>query len=457
MTAALDVDLLVIGFGKGGKTLAATLGARGQRVVLVEQSATMYGGTCINTGCVPTKSMVYQGELGIGYPEAVATTEQLTAGLRATNLATFDPLPTANVLTGRAQFRDSHTVEVHTDSDTTTVTARTIVIGTGSEPIIPDIPGLRACPVTRTSDQLLHQIARPDRLVVLGGGYIGLEFASMYTAFGSSVTVLERRSAVLAAEDDDVADATKALLTQRGVTVITGAEVVGVHTVLRPGGPPAARVDYTAGGVTASIDADTVLCALGRRPITSGLALDRAHVQSTDTGSILVDEFRRTSQPHIFAVGDVNGGPQFTYISLDDYRIVLNQLTGAVNPRSANDRVAVPNCLFVSPPLARVGLTEREAVAAGHAVKVATSPVVVLATVARARIVGDTAGMMKIVVDAQSDQILGAALLCHDAHEVINQVALAMRFGITATALRDGIYTHPSMSEAFNQLLGLLK
>ncbi|MBX8689859.1 FAD-dependent oxidoreductase [Mycobacterium sp. 20091114027_K0903767] len=457
MSAPVDADLLVIGFGKGGKTLAATLGARGQRVVLVEHSPAMYGGTCINTGCVPTKSMVYQGEYGTGYPEAVAVTEQLTAGLRAANLAMFDPIPTATVLTGQAQFIDTHTVEVAGTSGTHTVTARTIVIGTGSEPVIPDIPGLPDCPVVRTSDQLLHQAARPDRLVVLGGGYIGLEFASMYASFGSSVTVLERRPTVLGAEDDDVADTARNLMAQRGITVIADAAVHRVHTVLRPGGPPAARVEYTVAGAAATIGADTVLCALGRRPNTDGLALDRAGVQTSASGGVVVDSFRRTSQPHIFAVGDVNGGPQFTYISLDDYRIVLDQLTGAASPRSADHRVAVPNCLFLTPPLARVGLTERGAVAAGHRIKVAASPVVALTTLARARIVGDTAGLMKIIVDAKSDQILGAALLCHDAHEVINQVALAMRFGITATALRDGIYTHPSMSEAFNQLMGMLK
>jgi pyruvate/2-oxoglutarate dehydrogenase complex dihydrolipoamide dehydrogenase (E3) component len=225
----------------------------------------------------------------------------------------------------------------------------------------------------------------------------------------------------------------------------------------RPGGPPAARVEYLVDGRTETIDADNVLVALGRMPNTAGLRLDRAGVEVTDNGAVVVDDHRRTSQPHIFAVGDVNGGPQYTYISLDDYRIVLDQLTGAAQPRSASQREAVPNCLFLSPPLARVGLTETQARTAGYDVRVAASPVVALATVARARIVGDTAGMMKVVVDAATDRILGAALMCHDAQEVVNLVAMAMRHGISAGALRDGIYTHPSMSECFNQLLGLLK
>jgi pyruvate/2-oxoglutarate dehydrogenase complex dihydrolipoamide dehydrogenase (E3) component len=463
MNVALNVDLLVIGFGKGGKTLAATLGARGQRVALVEHSPQMYGGTCINTGCVPTKSMIYQGErLTAGsdgrsaYSAAVATTEQLTAGLRSANLSMFNSIATASVLTGHARFVDSKTVEVATDSGAVTVSAAAIVIGTGSQPVIPDIPGLRECPVAVTNTHLLHHAARPDRLVVLGGGYIGLEFASMYANYGSSVTVLERRPAILAAEDDDIAAACLRLLDDRGVTISTGVEVTSVQTVSRPGAAPAALIEYVVDEVTHTTEADTVLVALGRAPNTNGLELERAGVETTGAGGIVIDEFCRTSQSHIFAVGDVNGGPQFTYISLDDYRIVLDQLTGAAHPRSAADRKAVPNCLFLTPPLARVGLTERQARSAGHRVKVAASPVVNLATIARARIVQETEGMLKVVIDAGSDEILGAALLCHDAQEVINLVALAMRHGITASALRDEIYTHPSMSEAFNQLLGML-
>lgn len=464
MTGHIDADLLVIGFGKGGKTLAGDLGRQGRRVVLVEESPAMYGGTCINTGCVPTKSMVYQAEHlpegasgAAAYAVAVAQTERLTAGLRAANLSALASVSSATVLTGRATFVDSTTVEVVTDAATVTVKAQQIVIGTGSTPNIPDGYGLADCPVAVTSTELLRLASRPDRLVVLGGGYIGLEFASMYAGYGSTVTVLERRPSVLANEDPDVADAARAVLRDRGVSIVTGASLVGVQTMPRPGGPPAARVEYLVDGRTETIDADNVLVALGRMPNTAGLRLDRAGVEVTDNGAVVVDDHRRTSQPHIFAVGDVNGGPQYTYISLDDYRIVLDQLTGAAQPRSASQREAVPNCLFLSPPLARVGLTETQARTAGYDVRVAASPVVALATVARARIVGDTAGMMKVVVDAATDRILGAALMCHDAQEVVNLVAMAMRHGISAGALRDGIYTHPSMSECFNQLLGLLK
>lgn len=422
----------------------------------------MYGGTCINTGCVPTKSMVYRGELaGVQDPDvyasAVATTERLTSGLRAANHAALQFVPSVTLLTGAARFRSENEVTVTTEAGVVTVRARNIVVGTGAVPVYPDLPGLRECPVTVTSAELLQTVARPDRLVILGGGYIGLEFASMYAAFGASVTVLEQRPTILGNEDPDVAEVARALLDERGIAIRTGVNVVGVETILRPGAPPAARVEYLDGGNSTTVEADNLLIALGRTPNTARLDLQHAGVEVTDTGAVVVDDYRRTSQPHIFAVGDVNGGPQFTYISLDDYRIVADQLNGVANPRRASDRRAVPNCLFLSPPLARVGLTETQARNAGYQVQVAVSQVVNLATVARARIVGDARGMMKIVVDGASDQILGAALLCHDAQEIINIVALAMRYRVPAGKLRDEVYTHPSMAECFNQLLGLLR
>jgi pyruvate/2-oxoglutarate dehydrogenase complex dihydrolipoamide dehydrogenase (E3) component len=451
----IDADLVVIGYGKGGKTLAAALGRQGQRVVMVEQSPQMYGGTCINIGCVPTKSMVFRSEhLGAAaahpdeYRTAVGATAELTTALRAQNLAMLETIPSATVLTGRAEFLDATTVRVDlVDGEAATVSGRTVVVGTGSEPVIPDIPGLRSNPRVSTSTELLVTENLPGRLVVLGGGYVGLEFAAMYAHYGSAVTVLERHSHILGREDEDVAGCARAILSDSGIEIVTGAEVVSVD-----GG----TVHYTADGGRRTVDADVILVALGRRPVTAGLGLDRAGVQTGPDGAISVDEHLRTSAPHIFAVGDVNGGPQFTYVSLDDYRIVLDQLTGT-GERSTADRRAVPYVLFTTPPLARVGLTEREAVACGRRIKVASIRVADMATVPRARIVGDAAGMMKVVVDADDDTVLGAALLSHDSHEVINTVALAMRHGITASQLRDEIYTHPSMTEAFNQLLGALR
>lgn len=448
-----DADLIVIGFGKGGKTLAAAYGRQGRRVVLVERSAQMYGGTCINIGCVPTKSMIFAGEEAAGrvpdpsaYAAAAQATANLTEGLRAENFTMLNDLPSVDILTGPARFVDPHTVTARTDAGEVTVTGSTIVVGTGSEPLWPNLPGLQGNPRAVSSTELLVTTERPDKLVVLGGGYVGLEFAAMFASFGSHVTVLERHPAILCREDDDVAACVTELISRAGVEVVTSADVTSVD---------GATVHYTAAGAVKSVRADRILVALGRRPATGGLALERAGIVTRADGSIEVDEHLRTSQRHVFAVGDVNGGPQFTYVSLDDYRIVLDQLTGA-GTRSVQDRRAVPYSLFLSPPLSRVGLTERDARATGRPVKAASLPVAKMATVPRARIVHQSEGMMKVVVDAGTDEILGAALLSYDSHEVINMVALAMRHGITASALRDEIYTHPSMTEAFNQLLGVL-
>jgi pyruvate/2-oxoglutarate dehydrogenase complex dihydrolipoamide dehydrogenase (E3) component len=215
-------------------------------------------------------------------------------------------------------------------------------------------------------------------------------------------------------------------------------------------------VSYEKDGQVATVEADVILVALGRVPATRGLNLAAAGVRTSSRGAVEVDEHLRTSQRHIFAVGDVNGGPQFTYISLDDNRIVVDQLTGS-GTRSTADRVAVPYTVFMTPPLARVGLTERQARDSGRTVKVASKPIAQIAAMPRARIVGNTRGLMKFVVDAESDEVLGAALLNVDSQEMINLVSLAMRHGMTATELRDGIYTHPSSTEGLNEVLSALQ
>jgi pyruvate/2-oxoglutarate dehydrogenase complex dihydrolipoamide dehydrogenase (E3) component len=199
-----------------------------------------------------------------------------------------------------------------------------------------------------------------------------------------------------------------------------------------------------------------VLFATGRRPATADLGLDRAGIRTDDRGCIVVDEHLRTSVPGVFAIGDVNGGPQFTYISLDDYRIVLDQLTGA-GTRATTDRVAVPSTTFLTPPLARIGINETRARALGLRILIGTKHVNDIAAMPRAKIVGETHGLIKVIVDAETDQILGATLFCVDAQEVINTVALAMRTRTTATQLRDAIWTHPSTTEGFNEVLAGLR
>ncbi|WSC42012.1 FAD-dependent oxidoreductase [Streptomyces sp. NBC_01763] len=216
-----------------------------------------------------------------------------------------------------------------------------------------------------------------------------------------------------------------------------------------------ATVVYDKDGHEHSVAADAILAATGRAPATRDLALEAAGVRTTERGAVEVDGFLRTSQPHIYALGDVNGGPQFTYISLDDSRIVLDQLIGE-GKRSTADRVAIPHTLFMTPPLATVGLTEKEARAAGHRVKIASQPVAEIIAMPRAYIVEDPRGVMKFVLDADTDDILGAALLSIDAQELINTVALAMRHGVKAAELRDAVYQHPTSTEAFNDVLATI-
>ena len=452
----LTVDVLVIGFGTAGKLVAAGMGRNGARVAMVEQSDQMYGGTCINIGCVPTKSLVHlaetrdpRAEPDDWFRDAAQRTKHTTTRMRSRNYAMLEGIDAVTVITGHASFVDAHNVMVATHNDTLVVTADVIVIDAGSEPVIPDIVGVGSSVHTYTSTGLLASTERPPRLAVIGGGSVGVEFASLYGQFGTAVTILEQSEALFEREDDDVAAAATELLEQAGVTICTGARVIKITDHAR-----SATILYSAGGVVRSVEAEAVLIAAGRVPAVLGLGLSNAEVRVTSQGAIAVDEYLRTSQPHIYAVGDINGGPQFTYVSHDDGRIVLDQLAGDAS-RSTMDREALPYTVFLSPPLTRVGLTEREAQTQGRMIDVvAMRRGGTLADMPRSEIVGDTRGLIKFVVDAVTDEILGAALLCVDAQELINLVALAMRSHVTATALRDSIFTHPSSSEAIGEVLG---
>ncbi|WP_329457386.1 FAD-dependent oxidoreductase [Streptomyces sp. NBC_01497] len=452
-TTMLSADVLVVGFGKGGKTAAHALTDAGRRVILVEQSENMYGGTCPNVGCVPTKMLVHysnarrpEDDAQGFFQHSVAGVRELTSAFRAGNFSSLDGKDTATVITGAAHFLDPHTVAVGEGTDRITVTAPTILINTGSEPVVPAIAGLAASPHLVSSTELTQTSNLPERLVVIGGGYLGLEFASIYRHFGTDVTVLEAADRLLPREDEDVAGAVTQILTGDGIRVITGAVVSEVRDT-----GAVSSVVYEKDGRTHTVEASALLPATGRRAVTSQLRLDAAGVKTAANGSIVVDEHLRTSRPHIFALGDVNGGPQFTYISLDDARIVLDQLLGE-GTRTTTDRVAVPHTLFITPPLATVGLTETQARSKGLDFTVARENVADIVAMPRAHTVEETRGLMKFVVDARTDLILGAALLSIDAQEIINTVALAVRHGITATELRNSIYTHPSSTEALNEV-----
>ncbi len=449
----IDVEVLVIGWGKGGKTLAGTLGRAGRRVAVVERSRDMYGGGCINIACVPTKDLVHSAETRrptddpqSWFEQAVAGRDALTSKLRARNHAMLAEIDTVTLIDGHARFAGPHEVDVTGGGEHLRVRAETIIINTGSVPARPDIPGA-AGPRVHDSATIQHVQPLPRRLVIVGGGYVGLEFAGMFAQFGSQVTVLVRGERLLGHEDRDVAGAVQALLEEVGVEFLFGA-----HTERIDHRPDAVSVAVSTADAARTLTADAVLLATGRAPATADLGLHEAAVQVDDRGFIIVDEQLRTSAPGVFAVGDVNGGPQFTYVSLDDNRVVIDQLTGE-GRRTTTDRVAVPSVMFLTPPLARVGITETQAQEEGRQVLIASKRVADIAAMPRPKIVGQTHGLIKVIVDPVTDLILGAAVLSIDSQEVINLVALAMRAGVTASTLRDGIWTHPSSTEALNEVL----
>nr|WP_255622756.1 FAD-dependent oxidoreductase [Tessaracoccus sp. OS52] len=451
---------MVIGWGKGGKTLAGAMGRAGKRVALVEQDPMMVGGTCINVACVPTKALIHdaaarrpQDEPSAWFSDAVARRDELTAAMRKKNHSLLDEVDTVLLVSGRAVFTGPREVTVAQGADELRIVARTVVINTGSRPNVPGIPGLDGAPLGATvhdSTTLQHADPLPRSLVVVGGGYVGLEFASMFRHFGSEVTVLDRGSRPLRREDDDVAATAVEIMEGDGVRFVAGAAVARIDP-----GTDRARVTYEADGSRESITAEAVLLAVGRTPATDGLGLEAAGVEVDEHGFVVVDDHLRTSAEGVFAIGDVKGAPMFTYTSLDDYRIVADQLVGD-GVRTTGDRV-VPYTLFLTPPLARVGVTTKQAEDSGRDVLVATRKVADIAAMPRPKIEGDSRGIVKFVVDAATDEVLGAAMMHVHAEEVINLVAMAMRHGITASQLRDGVYTHPSATEALNEVLGGLR
>lgn len=448
----IETDLLVIGWGKAGKSLAKALGTSGRSVVMVEQSDQMYGGTCINIACVPTKALVHQAELRRAadatadwFTTAVGKRDTLTAKLRAANHAMLAEVDAVTVIDSRARFVGPREVQVSAGADRLRISGRTVVVNTGTVPTRPDLPGVDG-PRVHDSTTLQHVDPLPGRLAVVGAGFVGLEFAGMFARFGSRVTLLNSADRLLRREDTDVAGAVSAALADTGVEVIHGVRAKGFVD-----DGPVVTVHHDGG----TLDVDAVLVATGRTPKTADLDLDAAGIDVDDRGFIVVDEQLRTSADGVFAVGDVNGGPQFTYISYDDHRIVLDQLVGA-GGRRTTDRIAVPMTTFLTPPLSRVGLTETQARANGLDVHVVAKAVADIAAMPRPKILGETHGLIKFVVDANSGLLVGATLFCVDSQELINLVALAMRSGVSAADLRDGIWTHPSSTEALNEVLAAL-
>ncbi|MCI5812696.1 MAG: FAD-dependent oxidoreductase [Lactobacillus sp.] len=438
------VQNIVIGFGKGGKTLAKFLAQRGEEVLVVERSTKMYGGTCINIACLPSKRLVTEAARGTDFAAAIQGKIQMVKQLRDKNYHMLADEETVTVLDGMAHFTGNHTIAVKTASGLKEFEGERIFINTGATPNIPTIPGLKDSQNLLTSTTAMELPKLPKKLVIIGAGYIGLEFAAMFASFGAHVTMLDHHATFLAREDDDVATMVAENLRSLGVEIkmdVTLKKVLDQdqQTILT----------YEENNREQTVTADKVLVAAGRHPVTENLGLENTDIQLASDGAIKVDSHLHTTVPNVWAIGDVKGGPQFTYISLDDLRIIKSELYGD-GTRQTTNRGVVPTSVFIEPPLSQVGLTEKQAQVAGKHYELFKMPV---AAIPKAKVLKDQRGMLKMLVDPDTKTIIGATIYAPESHEIINMVALAMRAQLPYTMLRDQIYTHPTISEAFNDLL----
>lgn len=453
-------DAIIIGFGKAGKTLAAELSNRGWQVAVVERSSMMYGGTCPNIACIPTKTLVH--EAGIAallyhddypkqanlYKQAIGRKNRLTSFLRNNNYERLSKRPNVMVYTGEGSFVSANIIKVALPEGDIELQGKEIFINTGSTPIIPAIDGIKESQKVYTSTTLLDLNVLPQHLIIVGGGYIGLEFASMYAEFGSKVTLLEGGNRFMPRNDQDIANSVKEVLEKKGIEIHLNARAQSIHDT-----NDGVTLTYSdvSDGTPYFVDGDAILIATGRKPMIEGLNLQAAGIGVDAHGAIVVNDQLRTTVPHVWAMGDVKGGPQFTYLSLDDFRIIRDQLFGD-KKRDIGDRDPVPYAVFIDPPLAHIGLTEEEALKRGYSFKVSRLPAT---SVVRSRTLKQTDGMLKAIVNDHSGKIMGCTLFCAEAPEIINIVAMAMKTGQHYTFLRDFIFTHPSMSEGLNELFDI--
>jgi pyruvate/2-oxoglutarate dehydrogenase complex dihydrolipoamide dehydrogenase (E3) component len=454
MAQAERVENLIIGSGESGKWLAWDLGANGQETVVVERK--WIGGSCPNINCLPSKNEIHSAKVAYtvrnaaafgtdvtgartNMPNVLARKRKMVADEIAGHLARYREVGTQLIL-GEARFVAAKTVEVKLrDGGIRRFVGDRVFLNLGTRPSVPPIPGLAA--VAMTNIELLELDRVPEHLVVLGGGYVGLEFAQAYRRFGSRVTVIERGLQLLSKEDPDVAEAVSQLLLDEGVDVLRGTETLRVD-----GAPRALRVVVRADGREQAIEASHVLAALGRTPNTHGIGLDLAGVELDERGLIATNDRLETSAPGVWALGECAGSPQFTHVAFDDFRIVRDNLAGGNHSKRGR---LVPFCLFTDPPLARVGLSETEARRHGVAVRIASLPI---QSVLHSETTGELRGFMKALVDAQRNHILGFTMFGAEAGEVASIVQIAMTAGLPHTSLRDAILAHPTMAEGLNVL-----
>ncbi|MBJ8325844.1 FAD-containing oxidoreductase [Streptococcus pacificus] len=434
-----EYDLLVIGFGKGGKTLAAKMAAKGKSVAMVEQDPLMYGGTCINIGCIPTKTMLHSVETGHDFKAVMSEKEAVTKRLRQKNYDMLAKAQTVDVYTAKARFISNKVVEISSQGDTKQLTAKNIVINTGVVSNVLPIPGLLESKNVYDSTQMQTLTTQPKTLGIIGGGNIGLEFANLYTQLGTKVTIFDPQDRIFSREEELISQMAQEYMEEDGISFQLSS------TITRVKNDNDKTVIVTDKGDFAF---DVVMYATGRIPNTKDLGLENTDIKTTANGAIVVDEYRQTTVSDVFAVGDVNGGPQFTYVSLDDFRIVYDYLMGDKS-YSLTHRSNVPNTTFTNPPLARVGLDEKMAKEQGLPYKVNSLKV---AQMPRAHVNNDLRGVFKVVVHEETKEILGATIYGAEAHEIINLITIAMDNQIPYTYFQKQIFTHPTMAENLNDL-----
>jgi len=456
-------DALVIGAGQAGVPLSTALANAGWRTAVIEREHV--GGTCVNEGCTPTKTMVasarvaylarratdygvHTGPVTVDMGHVRQRKRDIVDSFRSGNQRRIEQAEGLDLLMGEARFIGPKQVEVRlNDGGTRSMTAETIFINTGARPRVPALPGLDAVPFLN-STSIMELDVVPAHLTVVGGGYIGLEFGQMFRRFGSQVTIVQRSEQLLTREDKDVAQEIGEILREDGIEVLLNTQPLRVEPARDQGIGLAVRTPEGERTVTGS----HLLIAAGRVPNTDRLNPGAAGIKVDERGFIPVNGCLETNGTGIYALGDVKGGPAFTHISYDDFRIIRTHLLEG-GEASIEDRL-VPYTVFIDPQLGRVGLTEREARAQHRAVRVAKIP---MNWVARALEVDETRGLMKAVVDADSGQILGAAILGIEGGEIMAILQVAMMGGVPYTSLRDGVFAHPTLAESLNTLFTSLE
>lgn len=458
MTATERYDAIVIGAGQAGVPLAIAFAGAGLATAIVEREHV--AGTCINEGCTPTKTMVASarvahvarraerygvgtGAVSVDMARVRQRKRDIVTSWRAGSEARIEAAEGLELLMGEARFTGPRILDVGLlDGGTRRLTAERIVINTGARRSIPDLPGLTGVPYLDSTSVMELDVV-PEHLLVLGGGYVAVEFAQMFSRFGAAVTIVQRGEQLLGREDPDIAAEVASVLRESGVEVLlrSAAHSAGLdergRILLMVDTPEAPR----------EISGSHLLAAVGRTPNTDALDLAAAGIETDGHGFIITNDRLKTTAPGVYAAGDVKGGPAFTHISYDDFRVLRTNLLEGGNASIA-DRL-VPYTVFIDPELGRVGLTETEARAQGRRIKVATMP---MAWVARALEMDETQGVMKAVVDAESDQILGAAVLGVAGGELAAIIQVAMMGGVRAARLRDTVFTHPTLAESLNNL-----